>query len=199
MTLVVVGGYVLLLIPGIILSLVLIFSRFAYVKEGKKGLSALLRSRDLVKGNWWQVFGAFFIVSAIMLVGLIVGAIMIGFAIPLISSSVTIVEIVNVLILTFVGVAVQLATLHITLQLFEHLRSIGPSSVSQEEEVGRCKYKTLAWLSFIIFILAISLASLNDAREKSLENRLIEPTEISDSLAKERALELRTESITQLE
>jgi len=48
------GGLILLIIPGIILSLSLSFGFFAIVLDGESALGALKRSHRLVWGNWWR-------------------------------------------------------------------------------------------------------------------------------------------------
>lgn len=53
----VLGGFVMLVIPGIIFSIWFAFVTYVFVIEGKKGMDALLRSRQYVQGHWWQVFG----------------------------------------------------------------------------------------------------------------------------------------------
>lgn len=51
------GGLLLLIIPGIIIMVWLSFYQFVLVSEGEKGLSALSKSREYVRGRWWGVFG----------------------------------------------------------------------------------------------------------------------------------------------
>ncbi|NTU99437.1 hypothetical protein HGA64_05560, partial [Candidatus Falkowbacteria bacterium] len=53
--LVVLGGFILLIIPGFYLLVRFSFAAFAYMFEGYEGASALKRSSELVKGNWWGV------------------------------------------------------------------------------------------------------------------------------------------------
>ncbi len=55
--LIVVGGFILLIIPGIIFGIWFTFIAQARVLDQKKGFSALGFSRSLVKGNWWGIFG----------------------------------------------------------------------------------------------------------------------------------------------
>lgn len=55
--LVVYGAAVLLLFPAFIWSVWLLPAVFVVVMENKKGINALRRSRYLVSGNWWGVFG----------------------------------------------------------------------------------------------------------------------------------------------
>lgn len=48
------GGLILLIIPGIILSLSLSFGFFAIVLDSESALGGLKRSHRLVWGNWWR-------------------------------------------------------------------------------------------------------------------------------------------------
>jgi hypothetical protein len=50
------AGYVLLLVPGIILSGCFVVAVPAVVVEGRRGLDAMSRSWELVKGHWWHAF-----------------------------------------------------------------------------------------------------------------------------------------------
>lgn len=63
--LVVLAGFILFIIPGIIFSVWFCFSQYAFVFEGSTGGKALGRSRDLVKGYWWPVLGRILILAAI--------------------------------------------------------------------------------------------------------------------------------------
>ncbi len=53
----VVIGFILLIIPGLILLTIWAVSAPVVVLERPPGLKALGRSRELVRGNGWQVFG----------------------------------------------------------------------------------------------------------------------------------------------
>lgn len=53
--LVVFGGFILLLIPGIVLLVTLYFSQYALIIEGQKGVAALARSHALVKGRFFAI------------------------------------------------------------------------------------------------------------------------------------------------
>jgi Membrane domain of glycerophosphoryl diester phosphodiesterase len=59
----VIGGLILLIIPGIIFAVRFSVSIPALVVEGKRGTEALGRSWNLVRGRSWSVFGAFIVVS----------------------------------------------------------------------------------------------------------------------------------------
>lgn len=77
--LIVLGGFILLVIPGILFSIWFVFTLQARLLDQKKGLSALSWSKSLVSGNWWGVFGrialSVIVVSILMsVVGNILGA-----------------------------------------------------------------------------------------------------------------------------
>lgn len=51
------GGFVMLIVPGIILAVALSFSKFIVILENRRGLDALAQSRAYVKGYWWATLG----------------------------------------------------------------------------------------------------------------------------------------------
>jgi len=53
--LIIFGGMVLLIIPGIYLAIALSFGQMFLVEQNVRGLKALAASRDLVRGRWWAV------------------------------------------------------------------------------------------------------------------------------------------------
>lgn len=55
--LVVLAGFILFVIPGIIFSVWFAFSEYAFVADGNRGRRALEHSRELVRGYWWPILG----------------------------------------------------------------------------------------------------------------------------------------------
>ena len=55
----------LLIIPGIIYSVFYTFAVFVFFFEDKRGMAAIRRSKELVKGYWWPVFGRICFLSLI--------------------------------------------------------------------------------------------------------------------------------------
>lgn len=49
------GGFILLIIPGIIFMVWFFFAQFILVKEEVRGMGALLKSREYVRGEWFNV------------------------------------------------------------------------------------------------------------------------------------------------
>lgn len=61
-------GFILFVIPGIILAIWLCFSTYILIWENVKGIEALKRSKNLVSGYWWPVFWRFLGAGIIMAV-----------------------------------------------------------------------------------------------------------------------------------
>jgi len=53
----IIGGFVMVIIPGIILGVALAFRGFTLVLENRRGMDALAQSREYVRGYWWAVLG----------------------------------------------------------------------------------------------------------------------------------------------
>ncbi|MBC7537647.1 MAG: hypothetical protein H7281_02405 [Bacteriovorax sp.] len=78
MTIAIIIGYALLIIPGIYLSIALLFTTIVMVTEKKVGIDALKRSMEIVDGKWWNVFmfcGFLFLLNIAGLLCLLVGLI----------------------------------------------------------------------------------------------------------------------------
>lgn len=65
------GASMLFLIPGLILSIYFIFAKIIVITEKENGLSALLKSREYVRGYFWPIVGRYLVIvvtSGIILV-----------------------------------------------------------------------------------------------------------------------------------
>ena len=67
-----VGLFLLLIIPGIIFLIYWTFGIYVLYDEKKGILESLKRSREIVRGNWWKVFGYFIL---LFLIGTIISII----------------------------------------------------------------------------------------------------------------------------
>jgi hypothetical protein len=56
----------LLIVPGIIYSILYSFAVFVFLFENKRGMAALKRSKELVKGYFWPVFGRSIVIGIFM-------------------------------------------------------------------------------------------------------------------------------------
>lgn len=71
-------GFIFLIVPGIYLGVALYFSTQAVVAEDRSPLEALGRSRELVRDQWWRVFGIGIVFS--VMIGVVGGLIGAGFS-----------------------------------------------------------------------------------------------------------------------
>ena len=62
-------GSILLIIPGIIIAIHWSFFTYVYIAEGKSVFGSFSRSSQLVKNNWWKIFG--FCIVAILVASII--------------------------------------------------------------------------------------------------------------------------------
>ncbi|HET7921959.1 MAG TPA: hypothetical protein VFM15_04310 [Gammaproteobacteria bacterium] len=74
-------GYVLLIVPGVILTISLLFFQFCVVLDRQGPIAGLNRSHTLVWGNWWRTFGV--VILMVLLVLLIVVVLMVPVALLL--------------------------------------------------------------------------------------------------------------------
>ncbi len=77
MFVVVFGGFMLFIIPGVIVSFYVAFSVYAFMDEDVRGMAALQRSRELVTGNFWNIL-ARAIVFSIFIISIIIVAAILG-------------------------------------------------------------------------------------------------------------------------
>ena len=66
-TIVVMVGFIMLVVPGIILSLSLAFYIYFIVLDSLGGYASLKASHNLIKGNWWRTMTVFMAPSIIMM------------------------------------------------------------------------------------------------------------------------------------
>lgn len=81
---VVFGGFLLFVIPGVIVSFYIAFAMYAFIDEDTRGMSALQRSRALVTGNFWEILSRF-VVFILIIFGL---SIMFGIAAALLAQAI---------------------------------------------------------------------------------------------------------------
>ncbi|MFA4999344.1 MAG: hypothetical protein WC519_01285 [Parcubacteria group bacterium] len=70
--LVVLPGFIAGIIPGIIISVFLMFSSLIFMDDGTKGMSALIKSKNYIKGFFWPIVGRLTLFSLVVMGGTIV-------------------------------------------------------------------------------------------------------------------------------
>ena len=79
----VLGGLLLLIVPGLIWAVKWSFYQFPIMDEGLKAGAALKRSGDLTRGAKWQVFGFFLLLLALNVAGLLAFVVGLLFTVPM--------------------------------------------------------------------------------------------------------------------
>lgn len=207
-SLVILGGFSLFVIPGIIFMISLYLVNYVYIIERKSGISALLRSRDLVRGNWWAVFGRVF--GSLIVLTFIV--FLIGLLVSLISELLfneQAFNLFNALGLQVVSAFVSLMTLKIGATIYHNLKQNEPINSSEKPKSGVWKFKLMAVVGFILPLILLSIlfkfSSIIDYKEgekycgdKPLDTLFNDESCHESGLesidAKNRAVELRKES-----
>lgn len=76
MSIILMVGFILLIIPGIILSVWFVFATFVLVLENGAIVDSLKKSREYVRGKWWAIFGRLIAMSVfIILLGMLISMI----------------------------------------------------------------------------------------------------------------------------
>ncbi len=72
------GGFLLFIIPGIIFTVWFSLVSYIIINENVRGFNALLKSKEYIKGRWWQVFWRFLGFAVLMFVFYLVIALVIA-------------------------------------------------------------------------------------------------------------------------
>ena len=136
------GGFVLFIIPGIMLAIQITLSTYVLVMEDKHGLQALATSREYIKGYWWAFWGRSLLLSLCMIALMVV----LYFPAIIILGKVLSALIYGVIMLFFIPFSIAYH-----LEIFQNLRRIKPNV-----EVDSLKAKTGFLKTMMVFgIVAI--------------------------------------------
>lgn len=140
---VVIGGFLLFIIPGIIISVMISFAAYALLIDNKRGMDALMTSREYVRGYWWAVFGR------ALLGGIVVysGSIVIAIA----TSGIN--EYVSVVLQNIYSFVIGSFLIAYIFTVYKHLKSIKGEVTAPID--GRKKYIIVAVLGFALIPAAI--------------------------------------------
>jgi hypothetical protein len=191
--LVVGGGFMLFLVPGIIVSIYIYFSQYVYALEGMRGMNALLRSRELVRGYWVALAGR------LILVGFVFMAILIAFG-AVLGTIVAIVgmgawensawELATNLVGQVVNAFATLVGLKIGVELYRALVRVRPAGAVVPTEAKR-KYVALAgfgglFLLAFVALLVVFLPTTDRPLDSAAEDMI-------NQSFKQRAVEMRND------
>jgi hypothetical protein len=140
----IIGGFVMFIIPGIILSVQLAFAIYVLVLEDKHGMQALVQSREYIKGYWWAYFGRALllclVICALMFVAYLPFALLLGKAAALI--------VYGIILLCVVPFAMCY-----TYEIFDNFRRLKPNA-GENAAKSRHEFLTVAMVFGIIGIIA---------------------------------------------
>jgi hypothetical protein len=80
------GSFMLLVIPGIILTVWLTFAQVIVVLEGEKGLRAIVKSREYARNYFWPILGRLLVMAIVMTIVFMVLMALAGFIASLLGS-----------------------------------------------------------------------------------------------------------------
>ena len=150
---VVFGGFLLFIIPGIIISFYIAFSMYAFIDEDARGMSALQRSRELVTGNFWELLSRF-AVFILFILGL---SIVFGITSALVASALGTVgngveEIVITVLDAILTAFASLLGVYFAAGLYTALKQQSVQSVDPSQA-----YPVLGWLGVVALLLFMGL------------------------------------------
>jgi hypothetical protein len=142
----VMGGSIMLIIPGIWLGVALMLMMYVFVIEHRRGVDALRQSKDYIKGYWWAVLGRVLLLGLMFLVATII----IEIPIMIIAGNAGRVLVTMLLTLFFVPFSV---IYHYV--IFENLRELKPALAEAQTKKGTGFIKTSAIVGIVIPVLAV--------------------------------------------
>ncbi|MGD1003701.1 MAG: hypothetical protein ABR884_03980 [Minisyncoccia bacterium] len=142
----VMGGSIMLIIPGIWLGVALMLMMYVFVIEHRRGVDALRQSKDYIKGYWWAVLGRVLLLGLIFLAATII----IEIPVTIIVGNAARVLVTMVLTLFFVPFSV---IYHYV--IFENLRALKPELADAQTKRGTGFIKTSAIVGIVIPVLAV--------------------------------------------
>lgn len=145
----VMGGYVMLIIPGIWLAISLSFVTYVFVVEHRRGIDALRQSKDYIKGYWWAVLGRIFLLIVVYLAVVVIVRIPVTFLAGQIVGGI----VSAVIVLFFIPFAMIYEY-----AIFKNLRELKPHLAETQTKAGTGFLKASAIVGIVVPVLAIILA-----------------------------------------
>jgi hypothetical protein len=188
--LVVWGGFVLLIIPGLIFTIYLYLSQYVLTIEGKTGFTAMTRSQQLISGAWWPVLSRLAGVSFLFILFFIVLLVVSSLASGSLAESAASLFLTDVLLQLFTGL-VTVCSFHIGTQIYRNRAAQVPDKETIKPKSVLYGSLVVAGL-LLIFGLAGTFAMFADDIERwSNQATINSEVEQGREAAKQRAEELR--------
>lgn len=150
------GGFVLLVIPALVFSVYTIFSYVVLVKEDARGIRALLRSTDLVRGAFWSI--SLRLSALIIATGLI--SLVLGLVANMLMASLML-QLVAFIVLAFGQMAIAAFCLGAFVKLYESRAAARPLFDLHAYTVLAWVYRGMAVLGLLVpFIFAAVMGTI---------------------------------------
>ncbi|MDP2864282.1 MAG: hypothetical protein Q8N73_01315, partial [bacterium] len=155
------GGFLVLIIPGILFSVWFSLAIYTLIFEEKRGMSALMRSKELVAGRWWGVFWRFLIFGlSVIVIGILIS--LTTFSLVRASISAEVVGQIGDIIGYFLQLFITPFALIYGFLIYKNLEKIKEKVPYKEPAKERkVKYLLPGILGFLILVVIIGLTFLN--------------------------------------
>ncbi len=169
------GGLLFFIIPGLIVAISITFAQYVFVDEDKRGMSALLASRSLVAGRWWKVIRKIFGFIILTFIPLFLFGILYG-TITAFTGEGTYVTLGGELITQAVSAVLSLMSIHGMYHLYKALKQ-SKSDDSTPGSYTKTRYWILIALSVALVVALIALATFFKEKMEWLEEAAEVPIE----------------------
>ena len=162
-TIVIAGGIILFIVPGIIFSVWFSLAVVVFIAEGIKGMNALLKSREYVRDYWWSIFWRFSFLFVILLVPLFL-TVLITYSIW--SPSRAVGDLIGNL---FYLITLPLSTIYL-FQIYYSLRDIKKDFVFTPNRKAKIRFIIVGIIGMLVIPLLLGLivlVNVNKAGEKA--------------------------------
>jgi len=199
----VLGGVLLFIIPGVIIAVYLYLTQIVYAKEGVKGMDALMRSRELIYGQWMPVFLRYLgLMLIIILLSFGLGLVLALLLTPLLGSmgDNSLIQLAAIGVWdNLINAFATLFGLFVGIHIYQSLAKTKPTYDAVAGQSAKTKYKVLAWLGPAFFIsLMVVMFALYQADPERFDSETLE-VQMDSFEAKERAMELRLEETIEID
>lgn len=162
-SLTIITGMFLFIIPGLLIAVYVLFSKYLLATEERRGVDAMVRSTELIKGVFWGVIGRVFILALVVMVisGIVSTSIQLfggfvpgedGFPLPIL------------IFLEAIGAVIQLLASWIVLAgiglLLEYRRAAIPAFEASAHNGLRWTYRIMATIGGLLMIAILALVVL---------------------------------------
>lgn len=156
-----VGGFLLFLIPGILFAVWFSLALFVFISEDVKGMNALLKSREYVRGRWWSIFWRFLFIGILFLIVSLV---------PLLIFSVLKVPYLGEISRFAIGLFLTPLAMIYSFLIYDHLKKIKGEIVFAPTKKQRVAFITVGILGILLIpaiLFSVIFWGSHSAREKA--------------------------------